>query len=122
MKEKAMRSDVYERVTNQIVSELEKGVRPWMQPWSDEHAAVRITRPLRANGIPYRGINVVMLWSEAVAKGYASPVWMTFKQAQELDAHVARANTAALSSMPPRSPAPRATTTRARNRSAKSPS
>jgi antirestriction protein ArdC len=83
-----MRSDVYERVTNQIVSELEKGVRPWMQPWSDEHAAVRITRPLRANGIPYRGINVVMLWSEAVAKGYASPVWMTFKQAQELDAYV----------------------------------
>ncbi|MFZ5693961.1 MAG: ArdC family protein [Pseudomonadota bacterium] len=83
-----MRRDVYERVTNQIVSELEKGVRPWMQPWSDEHAAMRITRPLRANGIPYRGINVVMLWSEAVAKGYASPVWMTFKQAQEVGAHV----------------------------------
>jgi hypothetical protein len=26
----AMRTDVYERVTNQIVAELEKGVRPWL--------------------------------------------------------------------------------------------
>lgn len=48
----------------------------------------RIVRPLRANGIPYQGINVIMLWSEAVAKGYASPVWMTFKQALNLKAAV----------------------------------
>jgi antirestriction protein ArdC len=26
-----------------------------MQPWSAEHAAGRITRPLRRNGIPYQG-------------------------------------------------------------------
>jgi antirestriction protein ArdC len=45
-------------------------------------------RPLRSNGIPYQGINVLMLWSEAVTKGYASPIWMTFRQAKELDAHV----------------------------------
>ena len=29
-----------------------------------------------------------MLWSAAMAKGYASPIWMTFKQAQEFKAHV----------------------------------
>jgi hypothetical protein len=45
-----MRTDVYEKITNQIVSELEKGVRPWHQPWKAEHAAGRITRPLRGNG------------------------------------------------------------------------
>jgi hypothetical protein len=50
---KAMRTDIYERITNQIVSELEKGVRPWLKPWNAEHAAGRITRPLRGNGIPY---------------------------------------------------------------------
>ena len=83
-----MKADVYERVTNQIVAELEKGVRPWMKPWNAEHAAGRITRPLRANGIPYRGINVLMLWAEAVTKGYTAPIWMTFKQALELKAHV----------------------------------
>jgi antirestriction protein ArdC len=83
-----MRTDVYERITNQIVAELEKGVRPWLKPWNAEHAAGRITRPLRANGIPYRGINVVMLWSAAMEKGYAAPIWITFKQANGLGASV----------------------------------
>src|SRR6202049_2982876 len=83
-----MRTDVYERITNQIVSELEKGVRPWLKPWNAEHAAGRITRPLRGNGIPYRGINILMLWSAAMEKGFAAPIWMTFKQALEYNAHV----------------------------------
>jgi antirestriction protein ArdC len=42
-------------------------VRPWFKPWSAENAAGRIVRPLRANGQPYKGINVLMLWGEAVA-------------------------------------------------------
>ena len=83
-----MRTDIYQRITDQIVAELEKGVRPWLKPWNAEHAAGRITRPLRANGIPYRGINVLMLWSAAMDNGYAAPIWMTFKQAQELKANV----------------------------------
>jgi antirestriction protein ArdC len=29
-----------------------------------------------------------MLWSEAIEKGYASSMWMTFRQASELGAHV----------------------------------
>jgi antirestriction protein ArdC len=82
------KTDVYQRITNRIVAELEQGVRPWFKPWNAEHAAGRITRPLRHNGQPYSGINVLMLWSEAVAKGYAAPIWMTFKQAQELGAYV----------------------------------
>jgi antirestriction protein ArdC len=87
-KEANMRRDIYQSITDQIVTELEKGARPWFKPWNAEHAAGRITRPLRANGIPYQGINVLMLWAEAVAKGYAAPLWMTFKQALDLGAHV----------------------------------
>lgn len=83
-----MKQDVYERVTNTILADLEKGVRPWFKPWNAEHAAGRITRPLRANGQPYRGINVLMLWGAACECGYAAPIWMTFKQAQELGGHV----------------------------------
>ncbi|SMD15109.1 zincin-like metallopeptidase domain-containing protein [Rhizobium sp. RU36D] len=82
------RADVYERVTSRIIADLEQGVRPWMKPWSGENAAGRITRPLRSNGVPYRGINIVMLWAEAIEKGYSAPIWMTFKQAQELGANV----------------------------------
>ncbi|MEA2898156.1 MAG: hypothetical protein QOJ84_3771 [Bradyrhizobium sp.] len=88
-----MKKDIYSKITNQIVAELEKGVRPWLKPWNAEHAEGRITRPLRANGIPYRGINVVMLWSAAMEKGYAAPQWMTYQQALELNANVRKGET-----------------------------
>jgi antirestriction protein ArdC len=91
-----MRTDVYRRITDQIVSQLERGVRPWMQPWSAEHAAGRIVRPRRFNGLPYKGINVLMLWSAAMEKGYSAPLWMTFKQALEFDAHVRKGETGSL--------------------------
>ena len=80
--------DVYSKITDRIVADLEQGVRPWMRPWNAEHAAGKITRPLRHNGIPYKGINVVMLWSASVVKGYACPLWLTFKQALELGGNV----------------------------------
>lgn len=85
---KQKNSDIYTRITNRIVADLEQGVRSWLKPWNAEHAAGRITRPLRHNAIPYRGINVIMLWSAAVAGGYAAPIWITFRQAKELGAHV----------------------------------
>lgn len=87
-KSNSMRPDVYTRITDTILAQLERGVRPWLKPWHAEHAAGRITRPLRANGIPYRGINVLSLWMEAEAKGYTAPIWITYRQALELKAHV----------------------------------
>jgi antirestriction protein ArdC len=90
------RPDVYSRITDKIIAELEQGVRPWLKPWNADHAAGRITRPLRHNGIPYKGINVVMLWSASVAKGYSAPLWLTFKQALALDAHVRKGETGEL--------------------------
>src|SRR5712671_1579904 len=82
------KQDIYTRITNQIISHLEKGVRPWVRPWNAEHAGGRITRPLRHNGKPYTGINVLSLWASALAQNFAAPIWMTFKQAKELDAHI----------------------------------
>src|SRR5262249_52428760 len=61
---------------------------PWIKPWSSGNAAGRIIRPLRHNGQPYSGINILMLWGASVEQGFASPTWMTFKQAIELNAHV----------------------------------
>lgn len=90
------KADLYTRITSRIVAELEKGVQPWLKPWNAEHAAGRITRPLRHNGQPYRGINVLMLWSEAMAQGYACPIWMTYKQAIELGAQVRKGEHGAL--------------------------
>ncbi len=82
------RADVYTRVTAKIIADLEAGIRPWLKPWSGEHAAGRITLPLRHCGTPYRGINILLLWGEAMEKGYTASKWMTFKQAIELGGHV----------------------------------
>lgn len=82
------KADIYSRITSKIVAALEQGVRPWTQPWNAELVTGRITRPLRASGEPYQGINVLTLWCDAAEKGFASPVWMTFKQAMTLGANV----------------------------------
>lgn len=82
------RTDVYNRVTARIVEALEQGVRPWLKPWSSEHTGARVTLPLRHNGLPYKGMNVLLLWGEATDKGYRAPIWMTYKQAAELGAQV----------------------------------
>jgi antirestriction protein ArdC len=82
------RQDVYTRITGKIVESLEQGVRPWVKPWSANNAAGRIIRPLRHNGQAYSGINILMLWASAMEQGFTCPMWMTFKQATELNAHV----------------------------------
>jgi antirestriction protein ArdC len=82
------RGDPYSRVTAKIIADLEKGVRTWLRPWNAEHAAGCISRPLRANGEAYRGINVVMLWAAAVEAGHSCPTWMTYRQAQSVGAQV----------------------------------
>lgn len=83
-----IRQDVYSRITSEIVASLEQGARPWVKPWNAEHAAGRITQPLRFNGQPYSGINILSLWMSATAHGFAAPIWMTFRQAIELNAHI----------------------------------
>ena len=82
------KQDVYTRITNTIIASLEQGVRPWVQPWKTGNPDARVMRPLRHNGQPYSGINVLMLWASGAAQGFTSPFWMTFNQALELDAHV----------------------------------
>jgi antirestriction protein ArdC len=85
---KTAREDIYTRITNGIVEQLERGVRPWFKPWNAEHTAGRITRPLRHNGQKYSGINILTLWMSGELQGFVSPFWMTFKQALELGGHV----------------------------------
>jgi antirestriction protein ArdC len=79
-----MKKDLYRTITEQIVEQLEQGVRPWQKPWSAGHLDGRVSLPLRHNGAPYRGVNVLSLWMQGMAKGYAAPRWMTFKQAIDL--------------------------------------
>lgn len=79
------RPDIHTRITNQILAQLEAGVRPWTKPWTSN---APVNRPLRHDGTPYSGINVLLLWSEAASRGFNEATWMTFRQALALGAHV----------------------------------
>lgn len=80
--------DPYAQITDRVLAELEQGVTPWTKPWSADTLAGRVTRPLRVTGEPYTGINVILLWMEATAAGYAAATWMTYRQAQALGGQV----------------------------------
>jgi antirestriction protein ArdC len=73
---------VYEVITSRIIKQLESGVAPWHKPWK---ASGKNGLPRNVvSGREYRGINVWILLSS----GFASPHWLTFRQARELGGHV----------------------------------
>lgn len=84
--EETGRTDLYQTVTNAILTELELGLKPWRRPWRTAAACL----PLRHTGQPYRGINTLVLWMAICARCYTSPYFMTYRQAQELGGQVRR--------------------------------
>ncbi|ANS03885.1 antirestriction protein [uncultured Mediterranean phage uvDeep-CGR2-AD3-C76] len=69
----------YERITGEIIAELEKGTVPWDKPWSTFGA------PRNAvSGKAYRGINTLLL----TLANHADPRYLTFKQAKDLGGFV----------------------------------
>jgi antirestriction protein ArdC len=75
---------VYQIVTDRIIASLKAGVIPWEKPWQTPHfTGGPFSRNFRT-GKPYRGINIMLLWSCS----YSSPFWLTFNQAKELNGSV----------------------------------
>jgi antirestriction protein ArdC len=74
------RPNIYQIVTVRIIQSLKAGVIPWEKPWQSPHFSGGPFPRNFLTGKPHRGINVLLLWSSS----YASPFWLTFKQAQEL--------------------------------------
>jgi antirestriction protein ArdC len=77
------RFDIYQVVTDAIIRQLEAGAGDPQLPW---HRKSLVPRSIR--GPAYRGINVPILWIAAQDKGYASPVWGTYKAWAEKGAQV----------------------------------
>lgn len=89
MKEKA-RKDVYEIVTNEIISELEKGKIPWHIPWNlTAHQNL-------VSHYHYHGINTVLLAISSMRSGYKLNYWLTFNQARNIGAMVNKGEKASL--------------------------
>jgi antirestriction protein ArdC len=80
-----MKRDLYADVTARIVAELERGAAPWVKPWSVTPG--QNTPQNAVTNRPYSGCNVILLWL-AHNRGWASPRFLTFKQATEAGGHV----------------------------------
>ncbi|MFZ4604165.1 MAG: ArdC family protein [Caulobacterales bacterium] len=80
------RRDIAGEITAKILTQLEAGVMPWRKPWDGARTGLNL--PLRSTGAPYRGVNTIMLWCAAIDRSYASPYWLTLKQANALGAQV----------------------------------
>ena len=84
------KQDIYTRVTQKIITDLEQGERTWMKPWSADRLANRITKPVRYTGESYQGLNIILLWAASVARCFTANQWMTFNQAKQLGGQVAK--------------------------------
>jgi antirestriction protein ArdC len=79
-----VKKDLYAQVTDSIVAMMEEGMTRHIQ-W------VRTGHGLPCNhqtGIPYQGVNVLLLWSEAMRQGYSTSRWLTFNQAAAMGGQV----------------------------------
>ena len=72
--------NVYEIITEKIISQLEQGTAPWRKPWRTEMPMNLIS------GKEYRGINPFLL----APLGYGSRFWLTYNQAAKLGGNVRR--------------------------------
>ena len=77
-----MTNTVYDIITDKVCTMLDKGIVPWHQPWKGGDA------PRNLSGSQYRGLNIWLLEATRQDHAYKSNVWMTFKQANGLGAHV----------------------------------
>ncbi len=80
--------DVHQHVTDRIIAALEANdVPPWVRPWRSR--GIENGTPYNAvSKRPYSGVNVLLLWIEALEKDYQHTGWLTFKQAQKLGGSV----------------------------------
>jgi antirestriction protein ArdC len=85
------RANLYQEITDKIVAELEAGRVPWVQPWGGTATTAPLGMPMNgATGRRYSGINVIILWTAVVERGFSGQSWLTFRQALGLGGHVRR--------------------------------
>ncbi|MCW2247857.1 antirestriction protein ArdC [Azospirillum fermentarium] len=88
------KADIYTRITETIIAAIEAGAGDFRMPW---HGAGDMSRPMNIiSGKPYRGINTLALWAAGQEKGFASPVWGTYKQWQDKGAQVRKGEKSSL--------------------------
>ncbi len=63
------RPNFYDEITDRIITELEAGRLPWVQPWGTSGVAAPLAMPRNAaTGRGYSGVNVLILWGAVIAR------------------------------------------------------
>ena len=76
--------DLHQQVTDQILEAMEQAQGQGRRLWDAQPSL-----PLNlATGTPYSGMNVLILWGAALSRGYPSPYWLTYRQAQAMGGQV----------------------------------
>ena len=75
--------DVYQEITNRIITELEKGIIPWEKPWVSTGSAIS-----RTTGRPYSLLNQMLLGRPGE--------YLTFKQCQEAGGKIKKGEKASM--------------------------
>jgi antirestriction protein ArdC len=76
------RTSLYDEITSKIISELEAGCVPWVQPLGTGATTAPLAMPVNAaTGRSYSGINVLLLWGAVTTGGFSGQSWLTFRQA-----------------------------------------
>ena len=77
--ERPTKCDIYSEITDKIITQIEAGILPWVQPWAGGCA---LSLPKNASTAKsYSGVNILLLWDALFARGYDHNKWLTFKQA-----------------------------------------
>src|ERR1700691_5563554 len=83
------RTSLYDEITTKIITELEAGRVPWVQPWGTAAAKAPLALPKNASTSRfYSGINVLILWGSVIEHGFPTQAWLTFRQALALGGNV----------------------------------
>jgi len=83
------RTSLYDEITTKIITELEAGHVPWVQPWGTAEAKAPLAMPKNAaTGRFYSGINVLILWDSVIKHSFPVQGWVTFRQALSLGGNV----------------------------------
>ena len=88
------RASLYQEITDKIIGQLEAGSVPWVQPWGTTAVKASLAMPKNAaSSRRYSGINVLILWTAVVERGFSCQRWLTFRQALGLGGHVRKGET-----------------------------
>jgi antirestriction protein ArdC len=78
-------NEIRERISNEIVAALQKGVRPWRRPWSTRGTGLPVNAVSKRR---YSGVNVLLLQLHQTRHASRSNVYATFRQWHDLGCRV----------------------------------